>query len=150
MTRPDPSVLASMSPQEINTMMMAKIRGADLAPYTEGTYVLRVLSVPGRVTGEPRPFPLAITQLDGARYLCAPVRTRDWVRNVLAAGGCTVEGEGEYRTELAGAQEGARVIATYLAKLGRESAHWPFPSGSPVEVIAQHADTTAVLRMEPR
>lgn len=50
----------------------------------------RVLEVPGRTTGELRRVPVNLLVLDGQRYLVAPRGTTQWVRNVRAAGGCTL------------------------------------------------------------
>jgi hypothetical protein len=82
-----------MTPRERKDAMLARIRGGPLQPHREGGHVLRVLSTPGRRTGEPRTWPIAVIQWQGHHYVCAPNRRRDWVRNLLAAGWCTVEGE---------------------------------------------------------
>ena len=50
----------------------------------------RVLSVPGRVSGEIRSTPVNVLDLDGRRFLVAPRGETHWVRNVRAAGGCTL------------------------------------------------------------
>ena len=128
--------------------MIAKIRTAGAPdPYREGGYVLRVLSVPGRVTGQPRSWPIAVVQLRGQRYLCAPNRRREWVRNLLAAGWCTVEGDehpGQTAT-LTEDGEAAAAVAAYLGALGRPSAMWPFPSDAPAAAIRQHLNEIAVF-----
>jgi hypothetical protein len=141
-----------MTPRERNQFMIARIRSADAPePYREGGYVLRVLGVPGRVTGQPRWWPIAVVQRAGQRYLCAPNRTRDWVRNLLAAGSATIEGDDPARqaaalTEDAGA---AAAVAAYLGALGRPSTMWPFPSDAPAAVIAGHLAEIAVFRLSP-
>lgn len=45
----------------------------------------RILTVRGRVSGEPRSTPVSIVTLNGARYVVAG-RRMDWVKNVRAAG----------------------------------------------------------------
>jgi deazaflavin-dependent oxidoreductase (nitroreductase family) len=50
----------------------------------------RVLSVPGRMTGETRSTPVNVLTVDRERYLVAPRGDTQWVRNVRAAGGCTL------------------------------------------------------------
>ena len=50
----------------------------------------RVLSVPGRVSGEIRTTPVNVLTIDDRRYLVAPRGETHWVRNVRAAGGCTL------------------------------------------------------------
>lgn len=138
-----------MTPRERNQAMAARIRSGDLAPYTEGGYVLRVLSTPGRVTGEPRSWPIAVVQLDGRRYVCGPNRQRDWVRNLLASGWCTVEGDEPERQSAALAEDddAARAVAAYLGALGRPSSMWPFPSDAPATVIREHITEIAVFRL---
>lgn len=142
---------ADLDPRERNRFMMNKIRADGPAPYQEGVYVLRVLSVPGRKTGEPRQLPIAIPMVAGERYLCAPNRRRDWVRNVLAAGECEIEGDPvpRHRAELVEDDDAALVVHTYLTRLGRTSPEWPFPGGAPVSEIAKHLTQFAVFRLEP-
>lgn len=48
----------------------------------------RVLSVPGRVSGEIRSTPVNVLEVDGRRFLVAPRGATQWVLNVRAAGGC--------------------------------------------------------------
>ncbi len=50
----------------------------------------RVLSVPGRVTGEIRSTPVNVLTIDDRRFLVAPRGETQWVLNVRAAGGCTL------------------------------------------------------------
>lgn len=129
--------------------MIDRIRSMPVAPYTEGSYVLRVLEVAGRISGEVRETAIAVVQHDDRRYLCGPNRTRDWVRNVMAAGKCRLgPTEPEYRADLVDADEGAPVIDEYLTKLGRVSEEWPFEKGASIEEIAKHSDTWAVFRLE--
>ena len=50
----------------------------------------RLLEVAGRTTGIVRRTPVNVLTLDGERYLLAPRGTTQWVRNVRAAGGCSL------------------------------------------------------------
>ena len=50
----------------------------------------RVLSVPGRVSGETRSTPVNVLAVDERRFLVAPRGETQWVRNVRAAGGCSL------------------------------------------------------------
>lgn len=142
---------ADLEPRERNRFMIGKIRADGPAPYQEGAYVLRVVSVPGRKTGEPRLVPIAIPMVEGVRYLCAPNRRRDWVRNLLAAGECEVEGDPVPRHHAALAEDDAAALAvhTYLSRLARPSAEWPFPVHAPVSQIAEHLAQIAVFRLTP-
>jgi hypothetical protein len=141
---------ADLNPRERNQFMMDKIRVGEPAPYQEGRYVLRVVSVPGRRTGQPRPWPIAIQLVAGDRYLCAPNRRRDWVRNLLAAGQCEIEGDPVPRHRAVLVEDGsaATVVHSYLSALGRPSAEWPFPSDAPESEIAKHVTEIAVFRLE--
>jgi hypothetical protein len=142
-----------MTPRERNQFMIARIRSADApAPYREGGYVLRVLGVPGRVTGQHREWPIAVVQLSGQHYLCAPNRRREWVRNLLAAGWCTIDGDDPARQAAALVEDddAAEALAAYLAALGRPSTEWPFPSDAPASTIRQHLDQIAVFRLTPK
>jgi hypothetical protein len=142
---------AELEPRQANQLMMSRIRAAPLVPYQEGGYVLRVAAAPGRVTGKLRPWPIAVSQLAGQRYVCAPNRRRDWVRNLLAAGECRIEGDpvDRYRAVLVEEPVGATVVANYLAALGRNTQHWPFPSGAAEDEIARYLTEIAVFRLNP-
>jgi hypothetical protein len=139
-----------MTPHERNQFMITRIRSAEAPdPYREGGYVLRVLTVPGRVTGEPRSWPIAVVQLRGQRYLCAPNRRRDWVRNLLKSGWCTLEGDDPagQAAVLTEDDDAAEAVAGYLGALGRTSEEWPFPGGAPASTIRQHLAEIAVFHL---
>ncbi|HEY4021972.1 MAG TPA: hypothetical protein VGM75_25025 [Pseudonocardiaceae bacterium] len=141
--------LAAMSPAERTAMMVERIRSMPVAPYAEGGYVLRILEVAGRSSGEARSTPIAVVQLNDRHYLCAPNQTRDWVRNLRKAGTCRLSpDEADYRVSLVDAEEGAPVLDRYLGQLGRVSEEWPFEQGAALEDIAKHWDTMAVFRVE--
>jgi hypothetical protein len=73
------------------------------------------------------------------------------VRNVLAAGWCTVEGDDPARhaATLTEDDDAAEVVAAYLGALGRPSAMWPFPSDAPAATIREHLNEIAVFRLTP-
>ncbi len=50
----------------------------------------RILAVPGRTTGEIRTTPVNLLTVDGRQYLVAPRGETQWVKNVRAAGSCTL------------------------------------------------------------
>lgn len=142
---------ADLEPRQANQFMMDRIRAVPLVPYREGDYVLRVAGVPGRVTGELRQWPIAVSKLAGRCYVCAPTRRRDWVRNLLAAGECRIEGDAvdRYRAVLVEEAVGATVVANYLAKLGWDTQRWPFPSDAAEDEIARYLTEIAVFRLDP-
>ncbi|MGD9526771.1 nitroreductase family deazaflavin-dependent oxidoreductase [Pseudonocardia sp.] len=47
---------------------------------------VRVLTVPGRVSGQPRTTPVTPIVVDGRRYVIAALPDADWARNARAAG----------------------------------------------------------------
>lgn len=47
---------------------------------------VRVLTVPGRTTGEPRATPVSPLTVDGREYVVAGLPEADWARNIRAAG----------------------------------------------------------------
>lgn len=47
---------------------------------------IHVLTVPGRVSGAPRPTPVSPLTVDGRRYVIAALPQADWARNARAAG----------------------------------------------------------------
>lgn len=141
---------------EINATMAARIRGTDPQPYVEGQHVLRVVEHRGRTTGQPRYVPIAVTQLDGQRYVCSPNRQRDWARNLLASGECRIERDepDHYQAVLVDADEAVNVVSTYLGNIVRRSGagghnFWPFPKDASPEEIRRHTDVIAVFRLEP-
>lgn len=50
-----------------------------------------LLTVPGRKSGLPRTTPVTMVERKGKSYLFAPYGTVDWVRNLRAAGGGTLQ-----------------------------------------------------------
>lgn len=142
---------ADLDPRERNRSMVNKIRADGPAAYQEGRYVLRVVSIAGRKTGGPRPVPIAIPTVAGERYLCGPNRHRDWVRNLLAAGECEIEGDPvpRHRAVLIEDDTAATAVHTYLSALTRPTVEWPFPGNAPVPEIAKHVTQIAVFRLEP-
>ncbi|WHT22545.1 nitroreductase/quinone reductase family protein [Crossiella sp. CA-258035] len=141
-----------LSPRERNAMMIEKIRGSEVQPYVEGKHVLRILHMPGRKTGEPRQVPMAVTQLDGERYVCSPSRSRDWTANLLAVGVCRIEQDPDvtYRAELLEDDRAATVLATYLGNVRPGGVNmWPFPKDSPTSVIRDHLTEIAIIRLVP-
>ncbi|GLY83041.1 hypothetical protein [Actinoallomurus iriomotensis] len=135
--------------------MIDRLRAEPVEPYADGRPVPRVIDVVGRRSGEPRPFGVNVTALDGRLYVCSATRARDWVRNLVAAGRCRVERDGpggadtERRPVMVEGNEAARVLATYLPQVEYRDPLLPFAPDAPVEEILPHVGRTAVLRLDP-
>lgn len=135
--------------------MLGRLRAQRVEPYREGSPVPRVIVVPGRRTGEPRPFGVNVTRIDGRLYICAATRARDWVQNLLAAGRCRVERDGvtgrdTVRTSvLVDGREAARALATYLPHVEYRDPLLPFDPDAAVGEIERHVDQVAVFRLDP-
>lgn len=50
----------------------------------------RLLTVPGRRSGQPRAFPIAVLPLTGGRYIVRAFRNSAWVANARAADTATL------------------------------------------------------------
>jgi hypothetical protein len=134
-----------------NHTMLEKVRSGTPAPYQEGRYVLRALAVAGRTTGQQRAVPIAVVQVDSSHYVCAPNRQRDWVRNLMAAGTCVIEGDAvpQHQATLVEDAHAAGVVNLYLTALGRVSGEWPFPGDAAPEVIERYVGEIAVFWLDP-
>ena len=117
--------------REMSRQAIDQIRSTPPPPYGEGKPVRRVIVVAGRRSGRPRPFGINVTQVSGRLYLCSATRRRDWVRNLLHAGRCTIERDGpdgtgtEYTAVLVEGTEAARVLATCLPQSGYQEPRAP-------------------------
>jgi hypothetical protein len=135
-----------------NATMATKILSMPVQPYRDGGYVVRVLEVRGRRTGIRRQVPIAVIQLDGARFLVSPRADRSWARNLAADGRCALtSGEGceTYRASPAEPAIAVQVLRTYVAQLRWASAQFPFPDGASPDLIREHLDQVAVFHLEP-
>ncbi|MEV2242314.1 nitroreductase/quinone reductase family protein [Micromonospora sp. NPDC049891] len=80
------------------------------------------LQVPRRISGTPQRAPVNILELDGERYLVSVRGRTEWVRNVRAAGHCTVERRGQHDRHRAVEVSGDRreaVLAAYRDRWGK-------------------------------
>lgn len=115
----------------------------------------RAIEVVGQRSGEPRPFGVNVTAIDGHLYICSATRARDWVANLLAAGRCRIERDGpdgehtERNPVLVTGHEGARALATYLPHAGYRDPQLPFDPDAQLDEIERHVDKTAVFRLDP-
>ena len=69
-----------------------------------------LLTVRGRVSGQPRTFPVAVVEVDGRRWIAGAYGDVQWTRNLRAAGEADLEAHG--RVEHVRARELPRAEAT--------------------------------------
>ncbi|TWP51970.1 nitroreductase family deazaflavin-dependent oxidoreductase [Lentzea tibetensis] len=113
------------------------------------SYVL--LTVPGRKSGVPRTIPIRLLAFAGEQWLVAPYGTRDWVRNVRAAGEVKVRNGRKVRTAKVvecGAREAAPVLRAYVAVEPFTRPFFDARHGGPVESFEAEADRHPVFRLE--
>jgi deazaflavin-dependent oxidoreductase (nitroreductase family) len=149
------TAMSKAEQRKTNRAMIARLRANPVRQYEDRDPVPRVIDVVGRRSGEPRPFPVNVTSVDGRLYVCSSSRTRDWVRNLLARRRCRVERDGrggadtERRPVLATPSEAAAVLAIYLPRAGYRDPLLPFEPDAPVEEIERHVHALAVIRLDP-
>jgi deazaflavin-dependent oxidoreductase (nitroreductase family) len=117
---------------------------------------MQLLTVPGRRSGVPRTFPIAVLPLTGGNYVIQAYPKAAWVANVRAAREATLtrgrRTTAVRLTELPVAERGPllrEVVATGPASVGNRYvttglADTPTPDG-----VAAAADRIAVFRVEP-
>ncbi|GCE29519.1 hypothetical protein KDA_50030 [Dictyobacter alpinus] len=136
-----------------NRMMVERILGMDVQPYTDEVGVYRVVEIRGRRTGESHRVPLAVYQYQQQRYLIAPSRGRDWVYNLLAAGTCVLVAKGQreqVRATLTLDDEAIRATQAYMAQLPDWALQqFPFPASASAEEMRSKKQEFVVFRLEP-
>lgn len=101
-----------------------------------------ILTVPGRRTGLPHSVPVVPVDHAGGRYLVSPRGETDWVRNLRAAGRCSLGPHGALRelraTEIR-PEDRPPIIAAYRAVAGRAVKSFfdalPDPGDHPVFLV---------------
>ena len=115
---------------------------------------LVTLEVVGRQSGKLISFPLAMTVLDGERYLVSMLgEDANWVRNVRAAGGKAVLRHGRSETvflEEVGVQERAVTIKPYLQIAPGARPHIPVDKDAPIQAFEEIAPKYPVFRILTR
>ena len=154
MSTPAPSFSSLDEYRESNRRMAQAILDADPAPYVDGGYVRRVLEVRGRRTGTIHQVPIAVVTLQDARYVVSPVRSRNWVQNLLADPACVIVSRDAREPVRAAAVEDARriadVVLTYLALMNAPwaVAQFPFPQDADHAHVEAAATEVAVFRLD--
>ncbi len=144
--RPQPGADAQLS----NDAMADRILSMPLQPYRDGTYVVRVAEIRGRKSGTTHRVPIAITQMDGNRYLVSPKTNRSWVLNLRAEPKgvllSNVSRE-EFNAVEAEPEHAVAVLRLYLSLLRWAAAQFPFSADDSDSTIRSHLDEVAVFRV---
>ncbi len=105
----------------------------------------RVLSVPGRVSGEIRSTPVNVLTVDDRRYLVAPRGETQWVRNVRAAGECSLRigrRSETVRLEELGDRDKPAVLRPYLRR-------WKWEVGQFFDGVGPDSSDAELLAIAP-
>ena len=110
------------------------------------------LEVAGRQTGKMISFPLAMTVMNGERYLVSMLGTEaNWVRNVKVAGGKArlIHGVSEQvLLEEVDVQQRAPILKAYLGHAPGARPHIPVDKDAPIAEFEKIATQYPVFRVE--
>jgi deazaflavin-dependent oxidoreductase (nitroreductase family) len=85
-----------------------------------------LLTVRGRVSGEPRTAPVAVVETDGRRFVIGAYGDVQWVRNLRVAGEADLRIEGELQHVTARELDAAEATTFYRETLPAYVAHFPW------------------------
>jgi deazaflavin-dependent oxidoreductase (nitroreductase family) len=115
---------------------------------------LVTLEVVGRKSGKPVSLPLAMTLVNGERYLVSMLgENTNWVKNVKAAGGNAILRHGmseSVRLVEAGSNQRALVLKAYLRIAPGARPHIAISKDAPITEFEKIASKYPVFRVEPR
>ena len=83
------------------------------------------MTVRGRSSGEPRTFPVAVSEIEGRRYVMGAYGDVNWTRNLRAAGEATIHEHGRDVHVLAHELTPDEARVFYSSKLPAYIAHFP-------------------------
>ena len=111
---------------------------------------MSLLTVRGHTSGQPRTVPVLLVEQDGERFLVAPYRVVQWVRNIWAAGTETLtrgrRSEVISVTELE-AREAAPILKRYLVRASSARSYFDATQDSPIEAFERETDCHPVFRI---
>ena len=114
------------------------------------TYLVN-LEVTGRKSGRTVSLPVAVTVVDGQRYLVSMLGEQvQWVQNVRAAGGRAVlrsGGREEVHLEEVPAEQRAPILRAYLQRAPGARPHVPVNKDAPLAEFEQVAAAFPVFRV---
>jgi deazaflavin-dependent oxidoreductase (nitroreductase family) len=109
-----------------------------------------LLTVRGRISGQPHTVPVIPVSQDGQRFLVAPYGVVQWVRNPRAAGTATLtrgrRAEAISVTELP-AQQAAPVLKQYLVNVAWVGAYFDATKNSPLAAFEREAARHPVFQI---
>jgi len=112
----------------------------------------RLLTVAGRKSGKPMSTPVTLVVEGDKQWIVAPYGERQWVKNLRAAGQCTLK-RGRtttpIRTREVTYDEAVPVMRAYVQRVGVTRSYWEVgPDGSDAEFLAI-APKHPVFAIEP-
>jgi deazaflavin-dependent oxidoreductase (nitroreductase family) len=110
-----------------------------------------ILSAPGRISGTMRSTPVDVMNIDGQRWLVAPYRETNWVKNVQAHPRVTLRRGGETDDLVAIPAAGSEVlpvIRQYLRQVPITAAYWGVTAESADADIERESVTHPVFRLQ--
>ena len=111
---------------------------------------LVTLEVVGRQSGKLISFPLALTILNGERYLVSMLGDANWVRNVKAASGQATLRHGKVEAVLleeVDIPQRAPIIKAYLQIAPGARPHIPVSKDAPIAAFEEIAPNTPVFKI---
>ncbi|SED14468.1 deazaflavin-dependent oxidoreductase, nitroreductase family [Amycolatopsis tolypomycina] len=116
---------------------------------------MQLLTVPGRRTGVPRTFPIAVNPIDGHHYVVQAYPKAAWVANVRAAGEVTLtrgrRSSAARLVELPVEERGPvlrRLVETSPASVGKRFVTTGLAAAPTPDAVAAAAGHIAVFRVE--
>jgi deazaflavin-dependent oxidoreductase (nitroreductase family) len=120
----------------------------------KGPAFMRLLTVTGRRSGQPRTTPVVPVERDGDVWVVSPFGDVDWVRNVRSTGRLELaRGENRvlYDAHELGAHDAVPVLRTYLSMPSERfvRGHFDVTADSTDEAIAAEAPRHPVFALAP-
>jgi deazaflavin-dependent oxidoreductase (nitroreductase family) len=120
----------------------------------KGPSYLRLLTVTGRRTGQPRTTPVAPVERDGSTWLVSPYGDGDWVRNVRAVGRLELArgaGRAAYSARELDARDAVPILRAYLSMPSARFVrrHFDVSADSTDEAIAAEAPRHPTFALTP-
>lgn len=118
------------------------------------TGTIHILTVPGRVSGEPRTTPVSLLTVGGVRHIVGGIENADWVQNARAIGwGHLAHGRNQEKVSLIelGAEDRGPILRAFPTEVPYGTQFFERVHGikpTPDE-FASLADRCPVFRVEP-